>query len=141
MRVILYHPDGESLQLSDGEWNQLLENAKAGGWKPAGTLPPPIDLEHARDRWSGSYNPVIGQTVTRNDAKALADSLTNFGPVIDQTILRAAQFAAASGFIVCADVNSIGSSTLALCRAISGSQREPQREQRAERPVSSGWAS
>jgi hypothetical protein len=45
------------------------------GWKPGGTLRPPVNFDGPDREWSGEYDPPEGQTVTRSDSAALAAAL------------------------------------------------------------------
>ncbi len=73
--MILYHPNGETLSLRPAVWRRALALAASAGWRPAGTLPPPSDLERPPGLWHGAYEPALGQEVTRCDAAALAAAL------------------------------------------------------------------
>jgi len=75
--VFLYNRLGDCFSFSTARWEEVLANANAYGWKAAGTLPPParFDLDVSRPEtvtWDGNYTRPLGQTVSPDDAAALA---------------------------------------------------------------------
>lgn len=57
-------------------WTKALELARLYGWKPMGTLPPPVHVFYkAEADWNGTYLTNDGQTVRAEDACCLAAAL------------------------------------------------------------------
>jgi hypothetical protein len=57
-------------------WTKALELARLYGWKPMGTLPPPVHAVHKLEAdWNGTYLTNDGQTVRAEDAHFLAAAL------------------------------------------------------------------
>ena len=59
-------------------WQFMLALAERYGWQPRGTEPPEEDATEGglwHDDWDGRYVPICGQSVTEQDARALADAL------------------------------------------------------------------
>ena len=56
-------------------WACVCALAIEGGWEPEGTLPPPGESGRVR-KWSGAYHGTEGQTITAEDASAMAGALT-----------------------------------------------------------------
>ena len=73
--MILYHATGTAFLLTPELWQHALRQARAHGWQPAGTLPPPTPLDSAPSPWHAAYEPAAGQQVSRPDARALASAL------------------------------------------------------------------
>lgn len=97
--MILFHPDGEALDVDDGRWWRALSVAREHGWKPLGTRPPPSRLDGsacAAER--GSYWPAIGQEVVQEDAQGLAKAL-GAAHRTDWLVLR--DFCHRGGFVIC----------------------------------------
>jgi hypothetical protein len=74
-------------------WTMALELARFCGWRPMGTLPPPIhEFYKLEADWSGTYLTNDGQIVRAEDAYSLAaalerslDAIPNVNPKIDWT--------------------------------------------------------
>src|SRR5579862_3543963 len=85
--VHLYNRLGDCLSFSTAAWKELLDNASIHGWKAMGTIHPPARyvLDTPRSEtitWDGNYTRPLGQTVTPDDASALAaavDRALTFG--------------------------------------------------------------
>jgi hypothetical protein len=103
---------GAYLYLRDRDWRAMLDLARNHGWKPAGTLPPPLDfnltgMQSSLGPWTGSYTPPRGQTVKSEDAKGLAAVLESLA---GQTIGGESEprptsfiaFCRKGGFLICA---------------------------------------
>ena len=77
--LALYNQSGECFRLAASDWRDLLLTARQYGWKPAGTIAPPIqwDLDRpaTQERWNREYDAPKGQAVTRRDTAALAAAL------------------------------------------------------------------
>lgn len=72
MGLDLTSESGAEIRFGGTAWMLYLNLAKAYGWVPRGTLPPP-DL---RGRpWGGEYDSSDGQIVTKEDAGALGAAL------------------------------------------------------------------
>lgn len=102
--MILYHPNGEALVLNPAVWRAALELAETAGWRPDGTLPPPLDLEQPPVVWRGAYEPALGQQVTRSDAAALAAALHRAlatRPHAGRELRLLAEFCRCGGFLTC----------------------------------------
>ena len=101
--MVLYGVAGRALPISSSEWIGALSTALRFGWKPAGTLPPPIAMETGFvAQWDGSYEKPLGQAVARQDAAALATSLAaaainQAGAAFEPLIALCRR----SGFVVC----------------------------------------
>ena len=63
---------GDTLRFNGAGWALLLNVAEAYGWQPLGSLPP----TDCSGDWDGTYDANEGQIVSREDAKNLADALT-----------------------------------------------------------------
>jgi len=72
MSVDLTSRGGSELSLRGSGWDFILNLAEAYGWQAPGTRPPP-DVDPGE--WDGSYDSSDGQTVTTEDALALAQAL------------------------------------------------------------------
>lgn len=103
--MILYHPDGNAFLLGPGTWRSALKLAVSAGWRPSGTLPPPVGLEQPPALWHGAYEPAAGQQVSRPDALALGGALRRalaaeaHPPRVLELL---AEFCAGGGFLICA---------------------------------------
>lgn len=103
--MILYHPNGKALVLSAAAWRRALKAGESAGWRPAGTLPPPTDLDRPPALWEGEYEPALGQQVSRPDAKALAaalDRALESDRHLGHELRLLAEFCASGGFLICA---------------------------------------
>lgn len=106
--MILYNQSGEALHMLEEDWWQLCESAKRYGWKPAGTQPPPLRLDIDRPErspakpWNHDYRLPQGQTVLRQDARALAAALRGVNELALSTLLEEfIDFCERGGFILC----------------------------------------
>lgn len=100
--VVLYHPNGRSLELDQELWRKALECARGQGWRATGTLAPPQTLgERGVERWDGGYEQPLGQEVVREDARRFGMAL---GLADRREFDRLREFSLEAGFIVC-DVN------------------------------------
>lgn len=103
--MILYHPNGQAFVIDPAAWRAALDAARSAGWRPAGTLPPPADLERPPALWSGEYEPASGQQVPRPDALALAAALRQILAAdahSSRTLHLLAEFCSSGGFLICA---------------------------------------
>jgi hypothetical protein len=132
MDVILYNQLGESLFLPAYDWNQLLDLATAAGWKSAGTLRPPVQLDidgKAPSPWNGDYRVPVRQAVARADAQAFAAALGRSRPGPDAVLASCipaasfSDFCGKGGFIICPADMGIGHQ---LCRL--GAALESERD-------------
>lgn len=89
--------DEEGRRFSSDTWEHLLRLARLNGWRPAGTRQP-LDWPAAEAWDRGDYFASKGQTVTAEDARAMAEALS-----------RALQFQTAMSRRVIADF-------MAFCR-------------------------
>ncbi len=128
--LVLYNRHAEPFPLSTPAWRELLKWAKELGWRPAGTLKPPIALDAPRPaeepKWSGAYDPACGQTVTRADAEALIAAIESSQPhlqeVVSIDLVKFIRFANKGGFLVCSQTKPLpdtGSSLSQLHRALT----------------------
>lgn len=103
--MTLLHPDGRAMVVNPVLWKRALDLARAHGWRPAGTLAPPIRWDGSDNRWDGAYEPPLGQEVSRADARALADALgraAGTDPSLAEKLREIAAFCRRAGFLVCA---------------------------------------
>jgi hypothetical protein len=75
MSVYLSNKAGDHLRFSNIGWAQILSLAKLNGWEPLGTVDPWWKNEVDAPQWEGGYCSNDGQTVTAEDALAIANSL------------------------------------------------------------------
>ena len=73
MGVSLTSDSGNVYHMSHGTWCYLLKLCFDHGWKPAGTEAPLYECDEAD--WNGSYTENHGQSVSAEDAAAMADAL------------------------------------------------------------------
>ena len=78
--VHLYNRLGDRRSFSASAWKEVLDNAGANGWQARGTVPPPplsrLDAPCSETvTWDGNYTRPLGQTVTPDDASALAAAI------------------------------------------------------------------
>jgi hypothetical protein len=115
--VILYNQLGESLFVPAYDWNQLLDLAAAAGWKSAGALRPPVQLDMDGDApspWDGDYRVPVRQAVARTDAQAFAAALGRSHPGPDAVlasyipVASLSDFCSKGGFIICPADMGIG---------------------------------
>jgi len=88
MSVDLSNKNGGHLKFSNIGWAQILSLAKLNGWVPAGTVDPWWKNEVDAPQWEGSYCSNDGQTVTAEDALAIANSLEKALLEITEPLLR-----------------------------------------------------
>lgn len=103
--MTLIHPDGSAIVVNPVLWSRILGLARAHGWRPAGTLAPPIRWDGSDNHWDGAYEPPLGQEVSRSDARALADALGRAAasePSMAENLRELAAFCRRAGFLVCA---------------------------------------
>lgn len=79
--TFLYNVQGDVLRLTNFEWRAMLSLAKAHGWTPQGTHPPPkafgfTEHEGEHPPWDGNYEDAAGQVVPFEDAKRLGEALS-----------------------------------------------------------------
>lgn len=71
MAIELINKNGNLMKIDDYAWDTVLSLAEEFGWKPMGTLPPP--LEEKPEEWDkADYYSQKGQKVTEQDAHAFA---------------------------------------------------------------------
>lgn len=101
--MTLIHPDGRAMAVHPLLWRRALQRAAAHGWRPAGTLPPPIRWDGAEPAWHGQYEPAAGQEVSRADARALGEALGRAAAEDESgDLLRELEhFCRAGGFLLC----------------------------------------
>src|SRR4051812_45270129 len=107
--LVLYNRDAEPFHLSNQAWRDLLKWARELGWRPAGTLKPPIRLDQPRpaeeQKWSGDYENACGQVVTRADANALIavieERQSHLQEVLTLDLFKFIVFAGKGGFLIC----------------------------------------
>lgn len=100
--MVLLRPNGQGMVIDPIFWRRALVLARSHGWRPAGTLPPPMLWHAAASAWQGQYEPAAGQEVSRPDARCLADSLERAAAEGSQADLgELAAFCRASGFLLC----------------------------------------
>lgn len=136
--MILYHPNGKALVLNPAVWRTALELAESTGWRPDGTLPPPLDLERPPAPWQGAYEPALGQQVTRPDAAALAAALEHAlgkDPRARPELRPLAEFCRCGGFLICSSPG-ISDSLANLAAHVGTSTEVPSVMQAAHRPDS-----
>jgi hypothetical protein len=81
VELTFYNQSGEAFDIAADEWKFLCEAAVSSGWRPAGTLKPPItfDIDRigtaAKAPWSREYLVPRGQIVKRTDARNLGAAL------------------------------------------------------------------
>lgn len=109
--LTLLQPDGHAMALDPIAWKQALELARAHGWKPAGTLPPPLPWTGPVSSWHGQYDPPAGQEVTRADARAFATALQQAAASrpLPESISSLARFALQAGFLLIAAPEALDS--------------------------------
>ena len=73
MGMDLVNEAGARFKVVTAGWGFYLNLAQAYGWEPAGTLPP--DGYAGAEPWPGEYDWNAGQSVTSEDAHALASAL------------------------------------------------------------------
>lgn len=74
MAIELINKNGESKKIDDYAWDTVLALAEEFGWRPMGTLPPP--LEENPEEWDkADYYSQKGQTVTAEDAHLFSVAL------------------------------------------------------------------
>ena len=74
MAVELINKNDQSLKIDEYAWDTVLSLAEEFGWKPMGTLPPP--LEENPSEWDkADYYSQSGQTVTEQDSHAFGMAL------------------------------------------------------------------
>ena len=71
--IDLTNQSGDTFRFGNMSWAFLLNLAERYGWKPAGTAKPEGWKEESK--WPGNYDSSDGQTVTSDDAKALAKAV------------------------------------------------------------------
>ncbi len=103
--VILIDSLGQSLQLTNQLWKEVLRIAEANGWQPAGTEPPPQGWGlaaplGAAQPWDRNFSEPRGQLVTPADASSLAASL-NDAPGLAPEMCAVAGFCLQGSFIIC----------------------------------------
>lgn len=102
--MTLFHPDGRAIVVHPMLWRRALELARANGWRPAGTLAPPLRWDAEDAPWQGAYDPPVGQQVSRADARALADALAHAAsaePALKPSLYEIAAFCRQAGFLLC----------------------------------------
>lgn len=103
--MTLFHPDGRAIVVNPLLWRQALELARAHGWRPAGTLAPPVRWDGTRGGpWQGDYDPPAGQEVSRADARSLAEALARAAsadPGLKPSLDEIAAFCRRAGFLLC----------------------------------------
>jgi len=75
--VELRNASGATFEFRTLGWAFYLLLAEGYGWKPSGTHAP-ADWESKTEQWSGAYDWNAGQTVSANDASALAIALGKY---------------------------------------------------------------
>ncbi|MGB9610328.1 MAG: hypothetical protein ACPL7M_05090 [Bryobacteraceae bacterium] len=136
--MLLLRPNGEGLVIDPAVWRRALALAHAHGWRPAGTLPPPIHWDATAPAWHGQYEPAAGQEVSRPDARSLADSLERAAAAEGAAgVLPLAAFCRVSGFLLCPAPNATDS-LLALVHHIG--VRQPQSDPAAEPRIERQWS-
>lgn len=102
--MTLFHPDGRAIVVNPLLWKQALELARTHGWRPAGTLAPPVRWHGPGTAWQGGYDPPAGQEVSRTDARALAEALDRAAaaaPDLFEPLAGLAAFCRRAGFLIC----------------------------------------
>lgn len=101
--MTLIHPDGRAMAVHPIFWKRALQRAAAHGWRPAGTLPPPIRWDGTEPPWHGQYEPAAGQEVSRADARALGEALGRAAAEDESgaLFLELEQFCREGGFLLC----------------------------------------
>ena len=69
---------GRCVGITPEDWFQLLSTAHEYRWVPAGTVPPPVQLDgkgSESETWDGNYESAEGQIVLRADAERLRFAL------------------------------------------------------------------
>jgi hypothetical protein len=108
MNVVLYSPRATEMRLREEAWIQVLDLARGAGWRPAGTLPPPVSFDAENGRvtrhhdWDGRYTPAAGQTVTAEDARHIASAILSTPRVPADVFLAEFVDFAVGGFIITA---------------------------------------
>jgi hypothetical protein len=98
--MILLNPLGRCFKLSAADWHLALAAARENGWKPTGTLAPPVALSSGKpQRWQGDYQTPAGQEISRPDARCLARALARADPRIFLNLIR---FFRQNGALLCA---------------------------------------
>lgn len=103
--VILIDSLGQSLQLTNALWREVLRTAEANGWKPAGTEPPPRDWGlsgpiRAAEPWDGRFSEPRGQLVMHADALSLAATLEK-APGLPREVCAVVGFCLHGSFMIC----------------------------------------
>jgi hypothetical protein len=91
MIIHLYNKKGESIRITSGRWDELLNIARRNGWEPLGTEPSEehlrqryknpeggydaVEVRKAMESWDGSYRTKDGQSISYADALNFAFAL------------------------------------------------------------------
>jgi hypothetical protein len=122
--LIFYNQAGEPFFITEGEWDALFRAAVGAGWRPAGTLRPPIAFDLAEvgtgseEPWNRGYVKAQGQTVQRSDARSLAAALRAVEITTPSASLLA-DYCERGGFLMCPGQGaSMGSQLLRMNNAL-----------------------
>ena len=126
--VILHNHAGQFVRVELQMWMQLIERAGEHGWRPSGTVRPPVSLDCGH---GGEWDPLCylpsGQAVAGRDAQNMAEALARAGHHGGLVEFLAA--CRRGGFLICASEDrreSVSSDLLSMNAAL---------QQAAERPL------
>jgi len=99
LMISLYNPSGQSLLIDSLTWSSALAVAERYGWRPIGTLAPPISFSgfEEEEEWAGGYAVAAGQLVLREDARRFGEAL-NRSRFLQYSSLS--DFCRSAGFVI-----------------------------------------
>lgn len=97
--VLLLNLCAEQLTIEDADWVKVIQRARSNGWAAPGTVSPPRVIGKEHGAWDGRYTPALGQEISRDDARTLAQAF-QADLDSDPSLARLCSFCERGGFLL-----------------------------------------